>query len=117
MKKIYEHPTLAGLSRDEREEVWYAFRDKYPNLAWGLTFFVLWAVWALTWMIVAQVVDPYLRDSLALRLFLHVICTLGIGVIGGVMLFGYFMLPNRMREFHNYLDTRSLDSVKDDLKI
>ncbi len=111
---IHQHPLLAPLSAQAREQVWHGFRAKYPNKKWANTFFGLWLAWTLWFMILAQLLEPY-AGGLGGRLLLHLLLTLGVGVVGGIVVIGHFMLPRRRREFIAYLEGKTLNQVRRDL--
>jgi len=111
---LQQHPLLAPLTTEAREQVWHAFRTRYPNRKWANTFFGLWLAWILWFMILAQLLEPHAGGPWG-RILLHVIVTLGVGAGGGLMLVGRFMLPRRRREFAAYLDGKTLGQVRRDL--
>lgn len=116
MKKedIDNHPLLAPLTDEARDQVWHGFREKHPNRKWANTFFGLWLAWTLAFMVAAQLLEPY-AGGLWGRVALHVVLTLVVGVVGGIMLIGHFMLPKRRREFAAYLEGKTLKQIQRDL--
>ncbi|MEO1857951.1 MAG: hypothetical protein ABGY95_11395 [Rubritalea sp.] len=111
MKEIYQHPVLESFTQNDCEQVWHAFREKNPNWTWALTFFGLWVLWSMSWMIGAQYLHQKYVEGPFAAIGLHLILSLVIGVIGGVMIIGRVMLPKRMKEFHRYLDTKDENTL------
>lgn len=115
-KEIDNHPLIAPLPLNDRDAVWHGFRDKYPNRTWGFAYFGMWVIWALAFMALAQFIDTHI-DSFGWRLLMHFIVTFCIGVVGGVIVIGSFMLPKRRREYYDYLSGKTWDQVKEDLEL
>ena len=115
-REIDNHPLIAPLSLNDRDAVWHGFREKYPNRAWGFVYFGMWVIWAFAFMVLAQFLDSYI-DAFGWRLFMHFIVTFCIGVVGGVIVIGSFMLPKRRREYYDYLSGKTWDQVKEDLEL
>jgi hypothetical protein len=112
--KIYSHPILAPLSQNDKEDIWHAFRAKYPDWKWFFSFSGLWILWSFTFLILAQFLAESTNGLIA-KILVHFIFFICIGVIGGTILIGYFMLPRRKKDFHAYLEDKTLEQIKKDL--
>lgn len=112
---IYNHPTIKEFSDNKKERIWFAYREKYPNLKWGLIFFSAWFIWTMGWMTASQFIDHHYLSSFSVRIATHFFLSLVIGAIGGVMLIGYFLLPIRKKQFFNYLNSKTTNEVLRDL--
>ena len=115
MKSPYRHPALERFDRNQREEIWHAYREKYPDMKWSLAFFGVWLVWAFGWMIAASWLHLYLDQESILRFFAPIMLFLVMGFFGGVIFAGSFMLPKRIRACHEYLDRQDDASLSADL--
>ena len=115
MKSPYRHPALERFDRNQCEEIWNAYREKYSDMKWSLSFFGLWLIWVLGWMIAASWFHLYLDQESILRFFAPITLILVVGVFGGVILVGSWMLPKRIRVFHQYLDKHDDASLSADL--
>lgn len=115
-KKSKNHPLIASLTDNQRDAVWHGFREKYPNFKWGFTFFGMWLVWVLGLMTLSSFLEKFV-DGLGMRLLVHFIVTLCAGVIGGVVVFGSFMLQRRRKAYHEYLNGNTLEKVQEDLGV
>jgi len=106
-----QHPILSQLSPRQRNELWHAYRAKYPNRRWEHTFFGLWLAWVLVFLVIAEIVEG-LVTGFAARLIVHLFFSLGLGVVGGIMVIGSIMLPRRTAEFLGFLDGKSLAQAR-----
>ncbi len=113
-KESKSHPLVAPLSFYERSAIWHGFRKKYPNFRWGFAFYGMWLVWVLGFMTLSSFFEKF-ADDLGMRILIHFIVTFCIGVIGGAVVFGFFMLPKRRKAYHEYLNGKTLDQVQEDL--